>query len=158
MKVASRYLIPLELFLGVTMIAWAISGGFGRGYLFKLLEREGDNWAWLLTLSIVGLVQFAVGAAEWIFGRGWPTWQLRRWRMSVQISVWIRSGCAFLAGCVWLYICKLLGELQGMQHITVLAVLAPAGFIFNVWIVWENAKVACALNPNLQTSTLRFDR
>jgi len=158
MKVASRFLLPLELFLGLTMVAWAISGGLARGYLFRLLERESANQAWLLTLGIVGGLQMGWAMFEWACGRRWTLWSLGLWPPSVHQSVSIRSSCAFLSGCVWLYICKLMFDGDGMQSVTVLAVLAPASFLFCCWVFVENLKVRYALNPQISTSTLRFDR
>ena len=158
MKVASRYLLPLEIFLGLNMLAWGISGGLARGYLFKMLERDGANMAWLFVLCLVGGVQMAWCMLEWVCGRRWQSWGRSVWPPCLHQSVSIRASCAFLAAIVWVYICKLMVDGSGLQQVTVLAILAPASFLFSVWVFVENLKVRYALNPQISTSTLRFRR
>ena len=157
-KVASRFLLPLELFLGLTMVSWALSGGLARGYLYRLLERDGANLTWLVVLGVVGGLQMGWAMFEWALGREWTLWTLKLWPPSVHQSASLRATCAFFAGCVWLYICKLVLDGEGMQSVTVLAILAPASFLFCCWVFVENLKVRCALDPQISTSTLRFDR
>ncbi len=158
MKAASRFLLPLEIFLGLTMFAWGLSGGFGRGFLYKLLLGIGDNAAWLIALCVVGGMQMLWPMFEWICGRRWQLWTTRPWPPSVHFSSSLRSVVAFLAGCVWLYVCVLMINVDGMRHIAVLALQAPTSFLFCVWVFVENLKVRYALDPQISTSTLRFDR
>jgi len=158
MKVASRFLLPLELFLGLTMFSWGLSGGFGRGFLYKLLERLGDNQAWLVALCLVGGLQMGWAMFEWLCGRNWQLWTTRHWPPSVHFAASLRATLAFLAALVWLYVVKLVLDVPGMAQITVLAILAPASFLFCCWVFVENLKVRYALNPQISTSTLRFHR
>jgi uncharacterized membrane protein (GlpM family) len=97
-------------------------------------------------------------AFEWICGRYWKRYGTSLWPPTVHQSVSIRASLAFLAGCVWLYIGKLVLDGEGMQQVTVLAILAPASFLFSCWVFGENLKVRYALDPQISTSTLRFDR
>jgi hypothetical protein len=52
----------------------------------------------------------------------------------------------------------LLIDVEGMLNITVLALQAPTSFLFCIWVFVENLKVRYALDPQISTSTLRFDR
>jgi len=158
MKAASRFLLPLEIFLGLTMFGWGLSGGFGRGFLFKLLDQLGDNLSWLLVLCLVGSLQMLWPMFEWLCGRRWPLWTIQRWPPSVHFSSSLRCAIAFVAGFIWLYICKLMLDVEGMRNITVLALQAPTSFLFCVWVFVENLKVRYALDPQISTSTIRFDR
>ncbi len=158
MKAASRFLLPLEIFLGLTMFAWGLSGGLGRGFLYKLLDGIDNDEAWLVALCGIGAAQMAWAMLEWVCGRSWQLWTTRRWPPSVHASSSIRASLAFLAAIVWIYIIKLIVTVQGMANITVLAILAPASLLFCCWVFWENLKVRYALDPQIKTSTLRFDR
>lgn len=158
MKVASRYLLPLEFFFGLTMVAWGISGGIARGFLYQVLQRIGDNRSWLITLCAVGGIQMIWTAIEWFYGREWPEFSSKYWPPSVYLSTLVRACLAVVAGCVWLYVCKLLLDVDGMAQVTVLAVLAPSSFLFCFGVLVENLKVCHALNPRTSTSTLHFHR
>lgn len=158
MKVASRYLLPLELFLGFTMIAWGLSGGLGRGYLHKLLQGMGDDRAWLILLCGTGAVQMLWACFEWSFGKRWQLWGTRAWPPSLHQSVVLRCWAAFVSAFIWLYVVKLMFTVPGMRDITVLAMQAPGAFVISCWVFVENLKVAYALNPEIPTSTMRFDR
>ena len=158
MKAASRFLLPLEIYLGLTMFAWGLSGGLGRGYLFKLLQSIGDNEAWFWTLCAIGGAQMGMAMLEWVAGKRWPLWTTQAWPPSVHVSSSLRASLAFVAGMVWLYVLKLVVSVPGMAHITVLAIMAPVSLLFCCWVFVENLKVRYALDPRIPTSTMRFDR
>ena len=158
MKAASRFLLPLEIFLGLTMFAWGLSGGLGRGYLHKLLASISNDDEWIWTLGIVGSIQMSVAMLEWALGKRWPLWTTQRWPPSVHFSSSLRATISFVACMVWLWVLKLVVTVPGMTNITVLAIMAPASVIFCCWVFVENLKVRYALDPRIPTSTMRFDR
>jgi hypothetical protein len=71
MKIASRFLLPLELVIALLMVSWSISGWFGGGLLWVRLSEHGLNTEWGLSLCAVGVAQLAAAGTEWCFGRCW---------------------------------------------------------------------------------------
>jgi hypothetical protein len=173
-RVASRHLLPLEIYLGMQMIAWGLWGGLWPGDLHTILAMDGyKQKEWLTVLVVVGTVQIGWSALEWLFGRHWPLWEGTEARLSevaqrgdahphwpptVHLSVSVRACVAFVAGSVWIYVCLALVAVPAMHYLGVLAIIAPGSFCFCAWTFVENLKVRYALDPRIPTSTLRFDR
>lgn len=157
-RVASRFLLPLEMFLGLNSIAWGLSGAVGHGPLWHLID--GGNLAWGWALGGLGLLRFAIAATEWSIGRNWllcsspPTchWSIHR-------SVSVRATLSFVAVSVWIYVMKTLLE-AGPEALNVLSlcVTAPCAAAFSWWTFVENLKVRYALDPRYETRALRFHR
>lgn len=148
MKIASRYLIPLELFMAVTMLSWGISGWIGEGLLWDLLARNAQNWEWGLTLCAIGLVQLAVTSIEWCRGRRWDA---RRLHVSVTLRFWAAFACV----AVWLYVCFVMATTPDALAVFSLVIQAPVALAFALWICVGNLKVACVLDPAVPTTRLQ---
>lgn len=148
MKIASRYLIPLELLMGVLIISWGFAGLHGRGALARSLEAHDLQLVWGLVLCGVGAAQVVAAALEQLLGRRWPDDRLL-------FSVTLRFVLAGVAAVVWFYICYLLVQIRGVDLIVSLGLQAPAALVFSVWILVANRKVACLLDPRCPTETLQ---
>src|SRR5688572_12403522 len=75
-KIASRYLLPLEAYMAATMISWGISGGFINGKLWQALNASDgpdvwldSNFWWGIGLCIVGGLQLLTSLIELVTGR-----------------------------------------------------------------------------------------
>lgn len=147
MKIASRYLLPLELFMSLLLVSWGIAGWVGHGVLGHGLASQGINVEWGIALCGIGFAQFSVGSFEWFGGKRWETPQLH---LAVLARMWL----AFLAGAVWLYVCYFMIVLKGEGVLVSLALQAPAGVMFSAWIFAGNSKTEVLLNPNLKTDCL----
>lgn len=148
MKIATRYLLPLEIFMALVMLSWGISGWAGGGVLWLTLQKTGQNTEWGVALCLVGLVQLATTLAEWCIGRRWANAHLQR-------SVSARLCSAFVSAVVWLYVCFTVATLPNSAQMFVLWVQAPAGILFSVWIWAANFKAACVLDPSVPTTRLQ---
>lgn len=156
MKIASRFLLPLELFSAVLMLSWGVSGWLGGGQLWNILSQHGLNAEWGLWLCGMGAAQLAAAGVEGSLGRHWEPSALLR---SVRCRFW----AAFGAIATWLYVCFLLLTLRGAVEVFVLLMQAPSALVACVLIVMGNSRVACVLDPavsthNLQTRILRERR
>jgi len=148
MKIASRFLLPLELVVAVLMLSWGISGWFGGGLLWVKLAEHGLTREWGLSLCAVGLVQLAVAGFEWCFGRYWERRVLLR---CVRLRLWV----AFCAIVVWFYACFLMLTIPTAADIFALMMQAPAALLACVAIVIENTRVAAVLDPDVPTQGLQ---
>jgi len=150
--VASRFLLPLEFYLGLMAMAWALSGGVGKGNLYDILRANGDStMAWLLTLSSVGMAQCAVAVLEWTGGRNWRPHQLLR-------SAKARTAVSFVALLAWLWVIKMMMDTGAWEKVFVLILTAPATVAMQGWVCWENYRVRLAVDELVSTRTLQFRR
>lgn len=148
MKIASRYLLPLELFMSLLLISWGVAGWAGHGVLWHGLKAEGINIEWGVALCGIGSVQLLVGSFEWFGGKRWEVHQLH-------LAAIARTWLAFLAGAVWLYVCYFMTVLQGDGVLVSLALQGPAGFVFSAWIFTGNRRTEVLLNPKIKTEVLQ---
>lgn len=148
MKIASRYLLPLELFMAVLMLSWGLSGWVGGGLLWKTLVKHGLNAEWGLVLCGIGAAQLVVCSLEGFAGRRWCSPRLLA---SVTARYWL----AFASAVVWLYATYILVTLRGADVVFSLAIQAPAGVLFSAWIFVGNRKVGCLLDPAMPTKRLQ---
>jgi len=148
MKIATRYLLPLEICMSLVMLSWGLSGWAGGGQLWKTLERAGQTTEWGLALCLVGAAQLLVTLLEWFIGRRWPDSHILR---SVSARLW----SAFISASVWLYACYIVATLPEAWTMIELVVQAPVGIGFSAWIFFENMKVACVLDPRVPTQGLQ---
>jgi hypothetical protein len=128
--VASRFLLPLEFYLGVTAIAWALSGGLGKGTLHEALKNNDNTTSWLLMLSAVGFAQCGAAAAEWLNGREWDldkVWRAARFRTAV----------AFISMLTWGWVIKMMLDTGTWETVFVLIMVAPTTFALQGWVWWE---------------------
>lgn len=151
-KVASRFLLPLEFYLGLMAIAWALSGGLGRGLLREVLLENHDSviW-WLVMLGVVGSSQCIAAFVEWFYGRRWTLSQLLH-------SAKARLFVSGLSALVWLWIVKMMIDTHVWETVFVLIIIAPSTFAMQGWIFWENFRVRLAVDESIPTSTMIFKR
>jgi hypothetical protein len=149
MKIASRYLLPVELLLSVLLLSWGLTGWIGGGLLWKTLHANGYNDEWGVMLCGIGGTQFAMAAIEARYGRRWPC-------STLFYAVTARYWLAFLAGVLWLWILYMMLTVRGPSGtVLVLAVQAPACLFACAWIFFGNRKVACVLDPSVSTQRLQ---
>lgn len=148
MRNASRYLLPLELFMATVMMSWGLTGWKGGGPLWHALNTQGLNMQWGLVLCGLSLVQLAVSSFEWQAG----CVRLERWLMWI---VYARAWLGFFATVAWLYVFYFALTLPGADVVHALAVQAPVALVFSVWIWLGNLKIALLLDPSVPTQTLQ---
>lgn len=151
MKVASRFFLPVEMFLGLKLLVLAITGGFGGGTLYRALLADGENIAWFLAIAATGLPVFVLAAYEWFCLRHASEDMILR-------SVGGRSFSAFLGTTTWVaalgYVVSHNMASQSMYFV----LLAPVAATFHAWSFVENLKVKYALDCRYATSKLVFHR
>lgn len=156
---ASRFLCPVEMFMGLCSASWGLSGGLLQGHLWQVLALRGENFSWMFVLMVVGCLQFAIALIEWHFGRSWLTWSPYKFVMTVHRSVFIRCILSFLSVVMWVYVISTLCETDGTRSVGSLWMMAPTSVFFSIWTFYENQKVYCAIDPGYNTSsTLSFRR
>lgn len=148
MKIATRFLLPLELFAGMVMFSWGISGWQGGAAIWAMLAVHDRNAEWGLWLCGVGAVQIAAAAAEFGLGRDWR-------RRALLFSVSLRFWVAFFGMVVWCYVCFVVLTAQGAPGMLSLMMQAPMALGFSAWIAWGNRRVACVLDPDVPTLALQ---
>lgn len=148
LKMASRYLIPLELFVAVILISWAIAGSLCDGNLHTALVHEGQNLWWGVVLGVTGAFQFIPAAIEWILGRRWD-------RQTLIVFLHMRSFASFLAMAAWLYVAYLVMAIQPTIYAT-LIVQCAAGFLCTMWSFIGNERARVVIDPRISTSN--FER
>jgi hypothetical protein len=150
MKIASRYLLPVELITAVVLLSWGLSGWVGGSALWNMLEPHGMNTEWGLLLCGVGAAQLVAAASELFLGLHWRP-------RALFVSVTVRFWLAFFAMVVWLYACYAVLVLPGAPGVFSLAIQAPAMLVCSSWIAYGNRKVACVLDPTVPTHKLQAE-
>lgn len=155
MKVASRFLLPIEMFLGAKLIVLALTGGtsvLGGGSIYRALTVSGETTAWLIMLLSIGIPVFTVAVYEWFFLRDGSTDEILR-------VVSARSVLSFLGTVTWI---AALGFIANQRLVSVsmyLVMTAPLAAFFHGWTFVENLKVRYALSPQYPTEqSLSFTR
>lgn len=150
-KVASRFLLPLEIFQALHLIALGITGGLAHGALFRALERTQSNQAWLILFVSAGLPLLFTGLYEWFFLR-------HANRQMVFKSVGARAGLSLYGGVLWVCALIIIAAEGAARSTMLLVTIAPISIFFHAWCFRENLKVRYALDPNRSTSKLVFHR
>lgn len=148
MKNASRYLLPLEMFMGILLLDLGVDGWVGYGYLWAALAAAGQTVAWGLALCGFGFLQFSLAFLEQVAGRGWCD-------KNLLLSTRLRSGAAFAAVVGWFYVVYLLISARGTETPVFAAMVAVPAVAFSLWIMVTNRKVACLLDPEVPTVQLQ---
>lgn len=150
--VASRFLLPLEFYIGAVSVAWGLSGGLGKGLLHDILKEDGYStiW-WMVTLMAIGGAHCLAAAFEWFNGRRWYLYQ-------VLWSAKVRTAVSFLSILAWLWIVKMTLETGVGGQVVVLIMIAPTTVAMEMWICWENFRVRLAVDHRVNTSTMQFRR
>jgi hypothetical protein len=151
MKIASRFLLPLELFIALVLLSWGMSGWFGAGPVHRALLVDGDNFWWGVSLCTIALGQFAVPLLELLFCRRWDN-------LDLLLCVTVRHWLGFVAAVAWLYVCYFIVAVMGWEVAYSLGLQAFAGVVFSIWIWVENQKVALMLDPDVPTEGLQRAR
>lgn len=147
MKIASRYLLPIEIFIGLQLVTWGISGWFGGGSVHDALAAKHECMIWGVSLISVGSFMFLTALTEACVGRYWRNQLIMR-------SVSLRCIAAFLAVVAWFYMLSLALSITSTTFSMLLQ--APLGVIFSCAVYYGNYKVRYVLNP--LTSTTRLQR
>src|SRR6266478_4122542 len=98
MKIASRYLLPLEILMAIVMLSWGASGWIGGGRLWEVLHKASENQEWGYALCGLGFAQLTVSGGEWLLGRHWEP---RRLLVTTRLRFWL----AFISMTAWIYVC-----------------------------------------------------
>lgn len=149
MKIASRYLLPLEILMAVLMLSWGMSGWQGGGRLWDVLQKEQLNQQWGLALCGIGLAQLVISLCEWLGGRHWEP---RLLLATTRARFWL----ALISVAAWIYVCYFMLVTRGAAGMVFsLSVQAPVAVIFAAWIAVSNLKVAVLLDPAVPTARLQ---
>lgn len=155
-KLASRYLIPVELLLSILMMSWGIAGAWLEGNLNESLRAEGTSMAWGVGLLAVGVFQFIPAAIEWLNGRDWK-------RRRLLLVLCVRSAASFVAASTWVFAVYTMFTVPIKPLIYIaLTIQAIAGFLFCAWTFIGNERARVVIDPNIKTSdferTIILDR
>lgn len=148
MKIATRFLLPLELFMALVLLSWGMSGWFGAGPVHKALVVNGDHVWWGISLCTIAIAQFTVPMVELIRGKRWDALDLL---LCVSARFWL----GFVGAVAWLYVCYIIVGVMGLEVAFSLGTQAFAGVVFSIWVWVGNQKVALILNPNVRTERLQ---
>lgn len=148
-EAASRYLLPLEMYMGCISVGIGIAGPLGGGILFKLLQESGQAHTWLLIFVLVGLAQLFVAFFEWEFGRRWSLLKLYQ-MMRLRSVVAGFAVFEWAVGTIYLW--------TESRQVIALTIILPINAGFAWWSYHENLKVKYALDGDTPTSTLIFHR
>ena len=178
-RAASRHVLLAELLLGAMLVAWGASKGVdarpaGMGAL-------SFATGWILP-TLIGALQFIAAAIEWCSPqRAAPVcgfqldgekltrsqWLRRRivakfrrpWGYKeLQRHVAVRGWLAGFGALMWAYELKEFVLDPQVLAATFLILVAPMFVLVNLYSAYANRKVWIALNPDIATSTLNFDR
>jgi len=145
---ASRYLLPVEILLGVIMIGWGLAGWLGAGSLVRQLTEVDAAVQWGVSLTMVGGFQLWVAGVEFAFGR--------RWSNSILLTTTsLRCVAQFFSMCVWVYVISVILSLQMERTAISLLTQVPIAFVFTAWAFYGNMKVRTLLDPKIQTTDLQ---
>jgi hypothetical protein len=148
-KIASRYLLPVELLMATLMLSWGTSGWIGGGRLWNVLNQEDLNLQWGLALCGIGLASLSVSLAEWLAGRHWGPGLLLA---TTKARFWL----ALISMAVWIYVCYCIFMSRGaVIMVPSLSMQAPVAVMFSAWIAASNLKIAMLLDPKVPTNRLQ---
>ena len=178
LRAASRHLLLAEFMLGVFLVAWGTAKGFDVKGVGLISAESG----WILPCMLGG-PQVIAATTEWspparstqnFFGEPFPehgrwakaVWRMReRWRTrnpwtNKQLQRWVKGRFAFagLAAVLWAYDLKEFFLEPTVLSGVVLTLVAPVCVGMNLYSVYANRKVWVALDPDVSTSGLHFDR
>jgi hypothetical protein len=177
MRAASRHLLLAEFLLGMFLVAWGTAKGVDTKGMGLIAEETG----WILP-CIVGGLQVIASTIEWFSpsrisfslinppepqGRWAHAWWYVsiRWRSrapwitkQLRRSVTTRFACAGFAAVLWAYDLKEFFFEPTVLSGVVLTLIAPVCVGMNLYSVYANLKVKVALDPDVSTTGLHFDR
>lgn len=151
MRVASRYLLPLEMLLAFQLIILAINGGFGGGPLYHALVATREALALFLVVGSLGVSLLGLSFYEWHFLR-------RAEEKIILASVSARAFCAFFGTVIWLGTAIFIVSIGAAPTTVYFMLLSPIAATFHCWCFVENMKVKCAIDHRYATPHLHFHR
>jgi hypothetical protein len=178
-RVASRFLLPLEIFLGVNMLLWGLSalGLPVHGDFHSALKAVGRDLSVGISFSALGGAMALVAALEWAFGRpvlcvAPPLARAWAWLIDVRqgvadalssldgvyFTVSVRATLAFFAMAAWTGGAVLVYMAFVLEQVWVFYGICLVNIAFCWWVYIENLKVRYAINPKYATSTMEFHR
>jgi len=153
-KIASRYLLPLEVYMAVAMIGWGLAGGVIDGTLWQALDSTDSagswidsNFWWAVGLCTVGILQLVASGVELITGRRWEP-------RLIFLSVSMRCVCAFASTIAWICVAYQVLITPALHPIVSLWIQAPLSIIFNAVAYGGNLKVRSVLDAKKNTTNL----
>lgn len=156
-KVASRFLLPLEMFLGLTLLAWAVHASLGDGYVTQLFGDLGEAGSWTMIGMLAGTVQLGAAAIEFFWGRRWPEYSYRRVEPTIHSWVMLRILGGFFAVIAWSFAIKIVVQQHQAIALLSLTLIAIVASIASGATMVENWRVRSAVDPRFPTY-LHFHR
>lgn len=148
LKMASRYLIPMEMLIAIVLLSWGIAGWLCEGSLNESLREKGgiSVLAWGIVLCLVAIFQFMSATIEWLYGRRWSRCMLLRF-------LHLRSMAAFLSMTAWVFAFYTVVTIPYKPAIffTIL-IQCVAGFGFSMWSFIGNERARVVIDPFIPTS------
>lgn len=153
MRYASRFLLPLEMMLGLYTLIWGLSGGgqLGQGALYFALLATEHNFVWCVALGTAGMATFLVTLLEWSIGRRFTPCQIHK-------CVSARACLAFVMVGTWIGAAVVLSTAPSMDRIAIILPAAAMHVAFSFWVYVENLKTRYMLDDKIPTSTLQLSR
>lgn len=145
-RYASRFMLPLEIFMAPVLLTAGLSMGgvLGSGRLYEAVLLYGSPAACLVLLVGLAICKFTVALRELLIGRRWTY-------PNLFASVSARAVMAFLSMPLWAYVIYLLWSTPHAGAASPFVVIAPVCLIGNLWAYHQNYMVRCLLNPVLST-------
>lgn len=178
-RAASRHVLLAELLLGAMLVAWGASKGVDARPVGMGTVSFATGW---MLPTLIGALQFIAAAIEWCSPqRAVPVsvfelqneklsrrqWWRRRivakfrrpWSYKeLQRHVAVRGWLAGFAAVMWCYELKEFVLEPQVLAATFLILVAPMFVAVNIYSAYANRRVWVALNPDIATTTLNFDR
>lgn len=149
LRYASRWMLPLEIWMAGVLFAAALSSGgyLGFGRLYEAAAMYGSPFWCFFFLATVACSKLMIAGSELAIGRRWDV-------PALFLSVSARCCLAFIAVSQWAYISYLLWSTPGDGSASPFIYIAPWCLIGNVFVYYQNYMVRCLLNPALSTWAL----
>ena len=175
-RAAGRHELLDEIILGVFLVAWGAAKGVDSKGVALIAPQSG----WILP-CIIGGLQLIAATVEWFspsritihLDKDPPSGRLAflffrirlRWRARspwsnkrLQRSSGARGVFAGLAAVLWCYDLKEFFLDPVILSAVVLILVAPVLVVVNLYSVFANRKVWVALDPDVSTTGMHFDR
>lgn len=157
-NVTSRDLLPVEILMGLSTIAWGIAGGYGDSGFALMLDKHDMDGPWFSVLFVTGLLQALAALIEWnIRAMDSVNMQRRLTNGMIRKISSFRCLMAFASVPAWIYAMFLVFAYSRIGIYAVL-MLAPTYIAFNIWSFVKNLQVRHAINNPYPSGRLQFLR
>ena len=149
----SRHMLTGEISWAMIAICYAWSGMGGwplaPSYLYRMLERQGEQWIWTLVIGIPALVLLVVSSREWFANLRRTQWDMFR----IERSSRLRGRLCLVMLVSWLYMFMVMlrsafdsmfpngAQALDAPRANAMLPLALFGVICMFWFWWENKRV-----------------